>query len=91
MLLSAFVVFLKCLEKFSEDSGNKTITARGIDDWKHTRVLAFPPARPHAPLWNLCFLERERDFSLYLQMLQTSVLDSAVREYRLKTRLRIKC
>lgn len=32
MLLSAFVVFLECLEKFSEDSGNKTTTAHGIDD-----------------------------------------------------------
>lgn len=81
-------VFREILRRFREQDNNCS-RHRWLE--AHT-CLGFPSCQVSCSTLESLFLgERERDSDLYLQMLQTSVLDFAVREYRLKARLRIKC
>lgn len=81
-------VFREVRRRFREQDNNCS-RHRWLE--AHT-CLGFPSCQVSCSTLESLFLgERERDSDLYLQMLQTSVLDFAVREYRLKARLRIKC
>lgn len=81
-------VFREVLRRLREQDNNCS-RHRWLE--AHT-CLGFPSCQVScSTLESLLLGERERGSDLYLQMLQTSVLNSAVREYRLKARLRIKC